>query len=345
MRENSELLRAVESVLLERRTDAQLTAESRQAALCREVPGYAAAAEAVKREGIRLGRIAVTEGVRSAAYRETEERLQSLRKERERILHEAGFPPDYLENVYFCPQCRDTGVRRTENGPVRCDCFMELYTSLLREDSNLTQFEGFDSFDLSYYDGKPGDVAADGDTLAGRNPDTEPETPRARAERVLKTARAFVEGFGNGGTGNLLLIGKTGVGKTHLCRCIACELLAKGIPVLYVSASELFSLLTYYGQDPELNERRSALEKAVYSVDLLILDDLGAEKQSDARYSILLDLLNRRNETDKRTVISSNLTPRKLQSDYDERIFSRLVSFEICELLGDDIRILKKTRA
>lgn len=337
MRENSELLRAVESVLLERRTDAQLTAESRQAALCREVPGYAAAAEAVKREGIRLGRIAVTEGVRSAAYRETGERLQSLRRERERILHEAGFPPDYLENVYFCPQCRDTGVRRTENGPVRCDCFMELYTALLREDSNLTQFEGFDSFDLSYYDGKPGDAAA---------AEPEPETPRARAERVLKTARAFVESFENGGTGNLLLIGKTGVGKTHLCRCIACELLAKGIPVLYVSASELFSLLTYYGQDPELNERRSALEKAVYSVDLLILDDLGAEKQSDARYSILLDLLNRRNETDKkRTVISSNLTPRKLQSDYDERIFSRLVSFEICELLGDDIRILKKARA
>lgn len=330
MRENSEILRTAEAILFQRRQAAQETAEVRRTEVCKAIPEYEALSGAIKRTGIRLGRIAIVSGTDTDAYQDAEKELGALSSKCTELLRKNGYPADYFETVYHCPECRDTGTV-TENGmPRSCRCFMEIYTGLLMKESNLVQSGTFRDFDLSLY----------AETQNG-------DSPRARAERILNTAKTFVDSFGEANTNNLLFIGKTGVGKTFLCGCIAAELIARGVPVLYISAAELFSVLTYYGQDETLSGKRTLLEKVIYTVDLLIIDDLGTEKQSDTKYSILLDILNRRTGNAagrRRTVISSNLTLKHLQAEYDERVFSRLASFEICELLGDDIRILKKRR-
>jgi DNA replication protein DnaC len=169
-------------------------------------------------------------------------------------------------------------------------------------------------------------------------------SPYENAEVVLNKAKKFVTGFGTHDVNNMLIIGGTGVGKTHLCSCIAYELTNKGIPVLYMSAAELFDTLTYFGDDDTKRARREQLERILYSVELLIIDDLGTEKQSAARYNILIEILNQRSGnkgSTGKTIVSSNLSLEDIKRQYDERIYSRLSTFEVCHLTGSDNRLKK----
>ena len=137
----------------------------------------------------------------------------------------------------------------------------------------------------------------------------------------------------------MIFTGKTGLGKTFLCSCMANELLDRGISVLYIKASELFNQITF--------NRNEELRKQLYQVQTLIIDDLGIEKQTDMRYSDFLELLDKRNILHDKygyaTVISTNLDPNGLLSYYDERICSRLFgNFDLLRFAGDDIRLINK---
>ena len=77
--------------------------------------------------------------------------------------------------------------------------------------------------------------------------------------------------------------------------------------------------------------------------DLLILDDLGSELTTQFTQSALYELINTRLVSDRRTVISSNLTPEDVVRRYTPQISSRLLGeFYILHFFGDDIRLLKR---
>ena len=81
---------------------------------------------------------------------------------------------------------------------------------------------------------------------------------------------------------------------------------------------------------------------SILNVDLLIIDDLGAENPSNIKSSELFNIINTRllnqNKITK-TIISTNLNLRNLYSNYDERIISRIIgNYDICYFFGDDIR-------
>ena len=106
----------------------------------------------------------------------------------------------------------------------------------------------------------------------------------------------------------------------------------------------MFSEITYYGSDPARRENAEALRNLICDAEVLLLDDLGTEKQTETRYADLLELLDRRiflhNKAGCVTVISTNLTPKTLLSYYDERICSRLFgSFDLLRFSGEDIRL------
>ena len=71
------------------------------------------------------------------------EELEILRESKKNLLISAGFPADYLDPVYECPDCKDTGYIGNE----KCHCFKRAVIRLLYEQSNIREFPTEASFD------------------------------------------------------------------------------------------------------------------------------------------------------------------------------------------------------
>jgi DNA replication protein DnaC len=253
-------------------------------------------------------------------------RIKELVETSNELLHEYGFPLNYCEETYICPDCKDTGYITGENGYSRaCACRKQLVVRELFKESNIPEnFENFEDFDLSLY----------------------PKEKRSHMKKLLDFCIDYTNNFTRENVlQNILFTGKTGLGKTYLCNIIACNLLKQGIPVIYMSAPELFRCMLKFGAE---QDEADEIRNAVYTAELLIIDDLGTEKQSDSRYQILLDILNAREAGNKKgkcsTIISTNLLPKEICELYGERVNSRILG-GFCILLfeGEDIR-LKKLR-
>ena len=73
--------------------------------------------------------------------------------------------------------------------------------------------------------------------------------------------------------------------------------------------------------------------------DLLIIDDLGTELTNSFTNSELFNILNTRLLSGKKTIISTNLSPMQLGSNYAQRIFSRIFDrFKMVKFIGKDLR-------
>ena len=78
--------------------------------------------------------------------------ITALSKRRSEILTSAGYPSDYLQMTYRCPDCQDTGYIGTK----KCHCFRQATLDLLYAQSNLKELlkeETFSAFSLDYYSG------------------------------------------------------------------------------------------------------------------------------------------------------------------------------------------------
>ncbi len=253
------------------------------------------------------------------------EQIMDLAKEKRQILTSLGYPEDYLDPPYECPDCKDTGYIGSE----RCHCFKQAAIDLIYGQSNLAavfERENFDHFSLDYY---PRDLI-------------EKETgvsAYAAAENTYHKCLQFVRDFDNTYQ-NLFLFGNTGVGKTFLCNCIAGELIHSGHSVIYFSADRLFDTLADHAFG-----RRPGAESDYHNIldcDLLIIDDLGTEMTNSFTLSQFFVCLNERILHEKSTLISSNLGLLDISSIYSERIFSRITSnFMLLHLFGKDIRVQK----
>ena len=139
---------------------------------------------------------------KTAALRDENLSLQMRRAE---LLNELGHEPEYLDAIYSCPKCRDTGIY--EGGV--CSCLERLYNrELTKELGTLMQNgdESFEKFDLRLYPESfdPAVQAA----------------PREVMTLVFERCRRYAESFPNVSS-NLLFQGGTGLGKTYLSACIA----------------------------------------------------------------------------------------------------------------------------
>lgn len=260
------------------------------------------------------------------ALSELKIQIAALTKESKVGLINAGFPEDYLDPIYDCKDCKDTGYI----GSRKCHCFQKAIIDLLYTQSNLKQVlqkENFNTFSFSYYSDNHID----------------PKTGRSSLKNIKKAytvARDFVDNFGKKFC-NLFLYGDTGVGKTFLSHCIAKELIDTSHSVIYFSAFELFDTLAKSKFDK--NDAADQMNEHIFDCDLLIIDDLGTELANNFTVSQLFLCLNERLLRRKSTIISTNLSLESLAQNYTERTFSRITSnYTILKLTGDDIRIMKK---
>ena len=164
-------------------------------------------------------------------------------------------------------------------------------------------------------------------------------SPRENINQIKNICYKFIANFDNKSQKNLLFTGNTGLGKTFLSSAIANEILKKGKNVLYQTAPVMLDAILDYRFG---KTKGSNILDSILSVDLLIIDDLGAENPSNIKSSELFNIINTRllnqNKITK-TIISTNLNLRNLYSNYDERIISRIIgNYDIRYFFGDDIR-------
>jgi DNA replication protein DnaC len=101
--------------------------------------------------------------------------------------------------------------------------------------------------------------------------------------------------------GNVLLIGPSGVGKSHIAAAIAYQLIERNIRVKWFSAIALVQSLQQAKRDLELMTAMTRLDK--YQV--LIIDDIGYVKKSDSETQVLFEFIAHRYESGS-LIITSN---------------------------------------
>ena len=250
---------------------------------------------------------------------------------RRKLLALHSFPEDYLDPVYTCKDCRDTGWVSGKHG----HCLEKEIVSLFYTQSGLSGIlsrENFDTFDPECYRK---------DLIDGRTGKSSREIMTA----AMNTCRKFTADYGDAPEKDyLLLSGPAGLGKTFLTHCIAKELIDKGRSVIYYSAGELFDMLAKnrFGQDQE-DDSKDPDDEYLSGCDLLIIDDLGTELTNSFVGSALFQLLNTRISRGRGIVISTNLSPLEIGRIYTDRISSRIMEhFTLIRVFGEDIRIQKR---
>jgi DNA replication protein DnaC len=270
---------------------------------------------------------------------ELSDKIENLKKEREMLLKQNGYPDNYLNLLYQCPLCKDTGFIDGETGTEKCSCYKQLLVDLLYKSSNmlLTETENFKCFDESYYP----------DTIDEKKYGIK-KSPRENILGIKDKCLRFVENFNSPDEKNLFFCGPTGVGKTFMANCIAREILNKGWTVLYQTAPVLFDIISTYKVKSFKSEALDdGVYKSIFDVDLLIIDDLGTESRTATRYAELLNILNIRytNNLSRpcKTIISTNFSMEELFEYYTERVESRIIGFfSLYKFVGEDIRKVKR---
>lgn len=247
------------------------------------------------------------------------EKTEDLRIKKKLALTKAGFPVTYLDPVYTCPYCKDTGMIDGE----KCHCFKQAMMDMLYEQSNIKHVleeENFENIVLDYQVGEH----------------------KERFVKAYENALEFCDRFEKE-YNNLFFFGESGTGKTYLTNCVVNEVISKGHLCIYFSAIELFNSITDYKFNRNSKDFVANPYDDIYDCDLLVIDDLGSECSNTLTNSELFNIINKRSLGRKSTIISTNLSLGEFQNRYSDKISSRIISqYELCMLTGNNIRINKK---
>ncbi|MGI5976809.1 MAG: ATP-binding protein [Candidatus Limivicinus sp.] len=312
------------------RSSNQLEAQQRLALAYRRVPELKEIDDRMRGQMTELVRLTIS---RAPDIKERIEKLEdenlTLQQKRAELLCANGWGMDYLDEIYSCPLCHDTGKYKGEI----CSCLKKLYNrELTKELGGLIKRgdECFESFDLNLYSDRP-----------------DPQynvIPREKMAKVYEICRRFAESFPDVNS-NLILQGAPGLGKTYLSACIARVVADKGYSVCYdsaVSALDAFEQKKFCRDTPE-GEAAARRVHRMLECDLMILDDLGTEMITAMSTSALYTLLNTRLVNGKKIIISTNCSDEDLERKYTPQICSRIAGdFLHLPFAGQDIRLILK---
>ncbi|MBP3370474.1 MAG: ATP-binding protein [Clostridia bacterium] len=244
-------------------------------------------------------------------------RNEDLLKRRAQILVANGYRPDYSDVKYECEKCGDTGYVNTK----MCECMKKALVLAGYESSGLgglIRTQSFDNFSLEYYRSSPG---------------------FDNMKMAFAGIKRFADGFNADTYKNYLLLGPTGLGKTHLSTAVAKTVIERGYDVLYVSAVGMigdFEARRFGVGSGDGNLRDT---ERYYNADLLIIDDLGTEVINQFTVSCLYDVINSRINNRKCTFVNTNFGPQEIQAKYTDRIASRFMGeYSPIKFVGKDIR-------
>ncbi len=325
------VLRRAAKRLAQRRRRREEEQERRRREICAQLPRVAEIDRELKGTIYQIIAASLREGRDPApSIKVIRDRNLDLQAEKARLLTEHGWPADALDDKPACPRCGDTGWV----GASMCSCLRQLCAQeQIAELSKLLDLgeQSFDTFSLDFYSPLPWP----GEELS----------PRENMEFILEVCSNYARKFGKFYFHNLFLTGAPGLGKTFLSACIARTVSEQGFSVVYDTAVNVFARFEEqkFARDREEAGEAKDETRRYLGCDLLILDDLGSELTTPFVQSALYTLINSRLSSDRRTVISSNLSMDQVRQRYTPQIASRLEGeYRVLPFYGDDIRLLRK---
>ncbi len=244
-----------------------------------------------------------------------------LCQKRKTLLEKYGYSSDYTDVKYECSDCSDSGFI----GLYMCKCMKAKLIMAGYESSgigSLIRTKTFDNYDPCYQK----------DDRAVSN-----------GKMVASFCRKYAEEFSDGSP-NLLFIGGTGLGKTHLSAAITGTVIGRGYDAVCETAQNLFSDFEYerFNRPYLRDENQEDRTARYFECDLLIIDDLGTEMTNQFTVSCLYNIINTRLNKGRSVIINTNLTRDELKKRYSDRITSRLFGeFLPIIFVGRDMRELK----
>ena len=254
-----------------------------------------------------------------------EEEMENYNQRIRLLLISCGLPEDYLQPLFQCPHCQDTGFVG-ETIKKRCACLNQEYFKKLGKLIGLNERtpQTFENFREDVFSA---------DVIPGAS-----ISQRTFMCFLRDKCRKYAESFPNTPTPDMLFMGTSGLGKTYLMQAIAHRVLERGFSALCVSAFKVVEMArqSYFNNNPDD-------AATLFEVDLLLIDDLGSEPLLDnITVTQLYHVINERQNVGKHTIFSTNLNSVQFQERYTERIGSRLLSSagqcELVAFIGADIR-------
>ena len=170
-------------------------------------------------------------------------------------------------------------------------------------------------------------------------------TDLAAFPEQIREAQRFATRIGenlDSGRG-MWIMGDIGTGKTLLAMLISKAALDAGRTTAIYSLPRLLNLIR---ESIEQDDGVIGFLDRLAAVDLLHLDDLGAENRTDWALEQLYSIVNTRYEDERSIVVTTNLTPEALAEQIGTRTVSRLI--EMCgdplPLFGEDRRQVDEDR-
>ncbi len=317
---SNELYRKAERLLEKRRDNAVMLADAQKERIRAEIPEIDDIQKQLSNIGMEISKLYFFNGDVKEKVDELRERSEALIKKRGEILVKNGYKETALSPEFVCPVCEDRGFI----GGRLCSCHRQILKDLMRKEvSAWAPLERctFEAFSLDFYSTKPLENSV---------------VPRERAENILNASMKYAQNFSKNSK-NLIFLGGTGLGKTHLSLAIANVVINRGYSVCYGTSQNICEELIAqsFGRDGEYYYTKAR----VLESDLLIIDDLGTEVDGKYNISEIYNVINSRILSSRPTIISTNLDWDELEYKYDQRITSRLTGeYTRMKFFGTDIR-------
>lgn len=232
------------------------------------------------------------------------------------ILKQNGIDFNELLTKFDCEKCKDKGIKQNENGEdVLCECLKQDYfNSLLNfSETNFNNIPLLKDVETNRYSNK---------------------------EEIDKLIKILQNNIETNKFNTILFSGETGTGKTFLSKSFLKTYILTDKLGLFIPSFKLGNELRKYHVD--FNENKS-LDRYL-EPDLLVIEDLGTENMyNNITNEYLLVILNERQEANKLTLFTTNLTLNDIKERYNERFLSRLLDKNISlkyNFKGKDIRLI-----
>lgn len=289
----------------------------RQEAVYARFPRLREITEARKALTYQLGRSLLAQEDPQSTRKAYAANMQALLREERALLKENNIPPAFLEPVWRCDACQDTGYVTGEDGVKRmCACLTQRMLAEQFTQGQVSRRERFETFQEDIF-----------------------PTPRQRKAtcKARDICKDYAERFPGNNPPGLLILGQAGLGKSFLLNCVAVRVLERGFSVLSLPAYDYMQAVL-----AALRDRQPMPD--FHAPDLLILDDLGAEPMlNNITRENLTNLLDARQRQGLATAFSSNFTREQIINEYGERFAFRLLSPRntlTLELSGENLRLL-----